>query len=263
MTAGMRQNTNTNLQASEVNLKEVRPYGDTMNDGMVQLSFTLPVPTGLEATEAAKQFALAQGFKEPSIVYTKDLGIDYTFFVVYAQATAVIDFTEINVPKVDVETMSREEVEDFIKENIGRDVVIVGACTGTDAHTVGIDAIMNMKGFAGHYGLERYEGIEAINMGSQVPNEELIAKAIEVDADAILVSQVVTQQNAHIPNMTELIELAEAEGIRDKMLVLCGGPRITYELAKELGYDAGFGAGTFSEDVATFVVEKINDRKND
>lgn len=248
-------------QVEQVDFTQVRPYGDTLNDGLMQMSFTLPVPSGLEAVEAAKQLLLKQGFEEPSIIYSKDLGIDFTYFIAYVKTSTSIDFTAIDVPKVDVETMSREEVQDFIKENIGRDVVMVGACTGTDAHTVGIDAIMNMKGFDGHYGLERYDGIEAINMGSQVPNEELLAKAIEVDADAILVSQIVTQQNAHIPNMTELIELAEAEGVRDKMLILCGGPRVTYELAKELGFDAGFGTGTYAEDVATFVVEKINEKK--
>ena len=80
-----------------------------------------------------------------------------------------------------------EEVNDYIRENIGRKVVIVGASTGTDAHTVGIDAIMNRKGFAGHYGLERYEMIEAYNLGSQVPNEEFIQKALELKADVLLV----------------------------------------------------------------------------
>lgn len=247
----------TEQKAQAVDLKSVRPYGDTLNDGAMQFSFTLPVPAGLEAMEAAKQLLLKQGFKEPSIIYQKDLGLDYTYFVAYAKTETTIDFTEIHVPKVEQDTMEREEVEEYIKNNIGRDVVVVGACTGTDAHTVGIDAIMNMKGFAGHFGLERYAGVEAINMGSQVPNEELIAKAIEVNADAILVSQVVTQQNAHIPNMTELIELAEAEGIRDKVIICCGGPRVNYELAKELGYDAGFGPNTFAEDVATFIVEKV------
>ena len=153
--------------------------------------------------------------------------------------------------------MEKEDIENFIKENIKRNIVVVGACTGTDAHTVGIDAIMNMKGYAGHYGLERYEGIEAYNLGSQVPNEELVAKAIELNADAILVSQVVTQKEVHIPNLTELVELLEAEGIRDKVVLVCGGPRITYELAKELGFDAGFGSGSYAEDVATFIVNEI------
>lgn len=116
---------------------------------------------------------------------------------------------------------------------------------------------MNMKGFAGHYGLERYEMIDAYNMGSQVPNEELIAKALELHADAILVSQTVTQKDVHIHNMTEMIEMLEAEGLRGKMVVCCGGPRITYELGKELGFDAGFGMNSYADDVASYLAQEI------
>jgi len=57
------------------------------------------------------------------------------------------------------------------------------------------------------------------------------------------------------------VELLEAEGIRDKVVLTCGGPRIGHELAKELGYDAGFGTGSFAEDVATFVVTEMVNRK--
>lgn len=243
-----------------VDLTRVKPYGDTLNDGMVQLSFTLPLPYGEEAKEAARQLVMKMGIKEPSVVYSKDLA-GFTYFIVYGRAVHTVDYTKIKVPKVEVDTMTKEEVEEYIRENIKRNIVVVGACTGTDAHTVGIDAIMNMKGYAGHFGLERYEGIEAHNLGSQVPNEELVAKALEVDADAILVSQVVTEKNAHIPNLTELVELLEAEGIRDKLVLVCGGPRISHELAKELGYDAGFGPGTFAEDVASFIVTEMVSRK--
>lgn len=241
----------------KVDLTKIKPYGDALNDGMVQFSFTLPVEKGDEASEAARQLAKKMGFEEPSVVYSHDLGIGYTYFVMYGKTPYTVDYTKIEVPKVDVVTMSYEEVQDFIKENIKRDVVVVGACTGTDAHTVGIDAIMDMKGFAGHVGLERYQGIEAHNLGSQVPNEELVAKAIELNADAILVSQVVTQRDVHIPNLTELVELLEAEGIRDDIVLLCGGPRVSHELAQELGYDAGFGPGSFADDVGTFIVEEI------
>ena len=244
-------------EIQKVDLTKIKPYGDTMDDGMVQLGFTLPVPAGDEASEAARQLARKMGFDEPAVVYSHDLGIGYTYFVVYGKTTHTVDYTKIEVPKVEVETMTKEEIEQYIKDNIKRNVVIVGACTGTDAHTVGIDAIMNMKGYAGHFGLERYEGIEAHNLGSQVPNEELVAKAIELKADAILVSQVVTQKDVHIPNLTELVELLEAEGIRDKVILCCGGPRVSHELAKELGYDAGFGTGSFAEDVASFVVKEM------
>ena len=99
--------------------------------------------------------------------------------------------------------------------------------------------------------------IEAYNLGSQVPNEEFVRKAVELKADVLLVSQTVTQKDVHIQNLTELIELLEAEGLRDKFVVVCGGPRITHELAKELGYDAGFGAGTYGDDVASFAVAEM------
>ena len=248
-------------EINKIDLTRVKPYGDTLNDGMVQMGFTLPIPAGDEAIESARQLARKMGFEEPSVVYQKDLGIGYTYFVVYGKTTHTVDYTKIEVPKVEGDVLSKEEVEEYIKDKIKRDVVIIGACTGTDAHTVGIDAIMNMKGFAGHFGLERYEGVEAYNLGSQVPNEEMVAKAIELNADAILVSQVVTQKDVHIPNLTELVELLEAEGLRDKVVLTCGGPRISHELAKELGYDAGFGTGSYAEDVATFVVTEMVNRK--
>ena len=158
--------------------------------------------------------------------------------------------------------MDMHETDEYIKEHIGRKLVIVGASTGTDAHTVGIDAIMNMKGYAGHYGLERYDMIDAYNLGSQVPNEEFIAKGIELNADALIVSQTVTQKDVHIKNLTELVEMMEAEGLRDKMILVCGGARITHELAKELGYDAGFGMNTYADNVASFIAEEFVRRNN-
>ena len=62
-----------------------------------------------------------------------------------------------------------------------------------------------------------------------------MARAIEEKADVILVSQVVTQKNIHLDNLTKLSDLLEAEGLRDKVILVVGGPRISHELAKELG----------------------------
>ncbi|MBE6033426.1 OAM dimerization domain-containing protein [Aminipila sp.] len=248
---------NCNTANNQIDLTKVKPYGDTLNDGQMEFAFTLPVPYGDEANEAAKNYVKQMGVNEPSCVFSKDMGGGFTFFVVYGKAQHTIDFTSIKVPKVDVDIMDRVECGEYIAENIKREVVMVGASTGTDAHTVGIDAIMNMKGFHGHFGLERFKGVNAINMGSQVPNEELIAKAIEVKADAILVSQTVTQKDVHIQNLTNMVELLEAEGLRDKILLICGGPRISHELAQELGYDAGFGPHTYAEHVASYVITEI------
>jgi beta-lysine 5,6-aminomutase beta subunit len=244
-----------------LDLTKVKPYGDTMNDGKVQVSFTLPVTDGDKAVEAAKLLAKKMGLEEPNVAHHHALDKDFTFFVVYGTLNQTVDYISIKVQSVEGHFMNMEETNEYIKQNLKRKVIVVGASTGTDAHTVGIDAIMNMKGFAGHYGLERYEMIEAYNLGSQVQNEEFIKKAINLKADVLLVSQTVTQKNVHIQNLTNLVELLEAEGIRDKVILICGGPRITHELAKELGYDAGFGPGKYAEDVATFAVTEMVSRR--
>ena len=41
------------------------------------------------------------------------------------------------------------------------------------------------------------------------------------------------------------------------MILTCGGPRVSNELAKELGYDAGFSKGTYPYHVASFIVREL------
>jgi beta-lysine 5,6-aminomutase beta subunit len=240
----------------------VRPYGDTLDDGKVQLSFTLPVPESPRGREAARQCVLGWGFRDCEVVHSAALSDDFSFYVAYAVTDRGVDFDQVRADEAQVaaESMTMDEVNDFIRAEIGRKVVVVGACTGFDAHTVGIDAIMNMKGYNHRYGLERYPMIEAHNLGAQVPNERLIEYAERVGADAILVSQVVTQKDVHVRNMTELIELLEAKGERGRFICVAGGPRITNKLAVEIGYDVGFGRGAYANDVATFIARRLVER---
>jgi len=237
-------------------LTNVRPYGDTLDDGMVQLSFTLPVPLNSTTQEAARQLVAKMGLSEPAVVHAGAISDTFSFFVIYAKCQQGMDITRIVVPDVALQVMTKKEIDEFIKENVKRKLNVLGACIESDAHTVGIDAIMNMKGFNGHKGLESYHEIKAVNMGAQVSCEEVIRKAYDIQADAILISQVVTQKNIHITNLTKLADILEAEGLRDKLTLVVGGPRITHELAKELGYDAGFGPNTYAEHVASFLVQE-------
>lgn len=246
---------------TSLDLTRLKPYGDTMNDGKIQVSFTLPVVDDETGIEAARQIMAGMGLKEPLITHHGVLDKGFTFYVGYGALETPLDYTQIHVESVDVHVLSMAETDEFIRQQFGRPLRVIGASTGTDAHTVGIDAIMNMKGYAGHYGLERYDMIDALNLGSQVPNEEFIRKAIDYRADVLLVSQTVTQKNVHVQNITELVELLEAENLRDRFLLIIGGPRISQALAKELGCDAGFGPGKFADDVASFMVEELARRK--
>lgn len=240
----------------------IRPYGDTRDDGKIQISFTLPIPYDARGEEAAKAIAMNMNLVDPAVVYGMALSESFSFYVLYGIMTAPVDVTELEVTEVESTAMTKEEVEAFIEEHFARPIVVVGASTGTDAHTVGIDAIMNMKGYAGHYGLERYEGILAHNLGGQIDNETLLKEAIDRKADAILISQTVTQKDVHIRNLTHFIELLEAENVRERFLVIVGGPRIDHRLAKELGYDAGFGRNKYASDVASFIVKALKRRRD-
>ncbi|HSN94336.1 MAG TPA: OAM dimerization domain-containing protein, partial [Anaerolineaceae bacterium] len=166
MSSGLYSTSKKDFDKS-LDLKKLKPYGDTMNDGKVQLSFTLPVTDSEQAVEAARLLALHMGLTEPLVAHHEALDSGFTFFVVYGSLTHTVDFTQIHINAVDVHVMTMAETDEFIQKRFGRKLRVLGASTGTDAHTVGIDAIMNMKGFAGHYGLERYRMIEALNMGSQ------------------------------------------------------------------------------------------------
>jgi len=239
----------------------IRPYGDTSADGKVQLSFTLPTSADEIGIETAKALAKKMGMTDPNVVHAEPIGEGFSFFVVYGSVPYEIDSDTIHVDKIQTPTLTREEIEALIESELKHDVVFVGASTGTDAHTVGIDAIMNMKGYAGHYGLERYKHIKAYNLGSQVPNEEFVRQAKLLGADVLLVSQTVTQKDVHLKNMVNLVELLEAENMRDKVLLIAGGARITHELAKELGYDAGFGPKKYAEDVASFAILELIERQ--
>lgn len=239
----------------------IRPYGDTSNDGKLQFSFSLPVSADAYGKEAARLLLKQLGLEDIEICGMRDLNEGFTHFIAYAITDKGVNPKDIKVKVVDTPVMDMEATDAYIKEHLGRKITVVGACIESDAHTVGIDAIMNMKGYNHRFGLERYAGFNTINMGAQVLSEDLLSKAREVSADVILVSQVVTQKNIHIKNLTRLIELAEAERLRDKMLFICGGPRISHELAIELGYDAGFGSGSYSTDVASYIAITLAERQ--
>jgi beta-lysine 5,6-aminomutase beta subunit len=238
----------------------VKPYGDTMNDGKMQLSFTLPIEWNEAADEAARQLAVNMGLVDVQVVEGRKIATGFSFFVLYASTPHSVDVDNVKASPARAHAMSMEEVDAFVAENVGRKIRVAGACIGTDAHTVGIDAILNMKGYKGDYGLERYHWFEAFNLGSQVAAEDLVRFTKEQDVDAILASQIVTQKGSDVKNFTELVELLEAEGLRDRVVLVCGGPRVTGLLAAELGYDAGFGRGTLPSEVAAFIAVTLAER---
>ena len=236
----------------------VRPYGDTTGDGMVQLSFTLPVAADKRAEGAALQLAGKMGLDPAMVVHAKPLGDGFTFFVVYGRVNHLVDLDKVQVVERDYPVLPAKEINALVKRRLRRKLVVVGACIGTDAHTVGIDAILNVKGIAGEKGLEYYRELRVVNLGAQVSVPELVAAARAEKADAVLVSQVVTQRDAHLHNTREMsAAFREAIPADRRPLLVVGGPRFDELMTRELGVDRIFGRGTTPREVASYLVDAL------
>ncbi len=246
-----------------MNSSVIRPYGDTTGDGRVQVSFTLPVPFGTEeerarAEGAAAQLAGKMGLDPAMVVHAKAMGPDFTFFIVYGPVRHLVDLGEVTVARREYPLLGAAEINRRIRSAFGREMVVVGACVGTDAHTVGIDAILNVKGHAGEKGLESYREMRVVNLGSQVAVADLVTRARAEGADAVLVSQVVTQRDAHISATRQIAEaFGEASGPGRRPLLVVGGPRFDPAMAAGLGVDRVFGRGTTPREVASYLVHAL------
>jgi beta-lysine 5,6-aminomutase beta subunit len=197
------------------------------------------------------------GVDPAMVVHSHGIGERHTFFVVYGSVTHLVDLDAVEVEERAYPLLSPSEVNAAIRARLRRELVVLGACIGTDAHTVGIDAILNLKGFAGEKGLEYYREMRVANLGAQVTVPDLVARARAERADAVLVSQVVTQKDAHLRNTRELAAaFREAMG-EDRPLLVVGGPRFDPAMAAELGVDKVFGRGTTPGEVASYLVSAL------
>jgi beta-lysine 5,6-aminomutase beta subunit len=240
----------------------LRPYGDTTGDGMVQVSFTLPMAHSKVAEGAAAQLANKMGMDPAMVVHARPMGPGFTFFVVYGRVHHLVEPDKVVVVERDYPLLTPKEANAAIKGALRRRMVVVGACIGSDAHTVGIDAILNIKGFAGEKGLEYYREVKVVNLGAQVSVPQLVERARAERADAVLVSQVVTQRDAHLLNTREMsAAFRESYPSERRPLIVVGGPRFDESAAEELGVDRVFGRGTTPGEVASFLVDRLTRRQ--
>lgn len=239
-------------------LNRIRPYGDHWDDGKIQVSFTLPVPAGDKAREAARIYLEKLGLERVEVCGMEPVGEAFSFFVAYGHATHHVQLDRIQIHRPEFPALGPDRLMDLAHQRIRRKICVIGATTGTDAHTVGIDAILSIKGVAGERGLEYYPIFKVVNLRAQVDNRHLVEKAVELRADAILVSKMVTQQDQHLRDLKELARMIRKEKHMSAHLVkIVGGPRIDHRTAKAVGFDAGFGPGTRPSQVANFIVHEM------
>lgn len=225
----------------------VKPEVEWAGDGIV--SVTMFFPSEENAAEAAAiESAKRMGLYDVVIIHKQVMqSAEGTLVEIKGKVPFSIDISRLEIQKKEKE-LSDEEIRNYLDKN---PMKIVAATVGEDEHSVGLREIIDIK----HGGIEKY-GIECHYLGTSCPVEKLVDASIELNADAILISTIITHNDIHTENMRKLHELCIEKGIRHKVILVAGGTQVTNKIAVEAGMDGGFGRGTHGNDVASFLVKR-------
>ncbi|MCL2559887.1 MAG: D-ornithine 4,5-aminomutase subunit OraE [Turicibacter sp.] len=232
----------------------IKPEAEWLGDGTVLL--TMMIPESVRVAEfAALEMAKKMNLEDPVVINKEVLqAAEGTRIELKGRLPFTIDKNTLVIPPEPI-ILSEDEIRADIE---AQPMQIVCGTVGEDEHSVGLREIIDIK----HGGIEKY-GIKVHYMGTSVPVEKLVDAAIELNADAILASTIISHDDIHYKNMKRIHELTIEKGVRDKVTLIAGGTQVIPELAAKNGMDAGFGRGTKGVHVATALVEKRRERRED
>lgn len=232
----------------------IKPEVEWAGDGVILQTMMLPVDE-MTAEAAAVEIGKRMGLLDVEVVHKEVLQeAEGTLVEIKGRLAFSLDAKDLVIPKKP-EVLSDEEIREEIEKY---PMKIVAGTVGSDEHSVGLREIIDIK----HGGIEKY-GVESIYLGTSVPVEKLVDAAIESHADAILASTIISHDNIHYKNLKKLCDTATEKGVRDKLIILGGGTQIISELAVDAGLDMGFGRGTKGSHVATFLVKKRREKREE
>ena len=227
--------------------EHLKPEVEWAGDGYILQTMFLPVDERT-AEAAALEIGRKMGLEDVQVIHKLvNHEAEGTLIELKGKVAFEVDATKLSIPPKP-EVMSDEEIRADIER---RPMKVVAATVGEDEHSVGLREIIDIK----HGGIEKY-GIECIYLGTSCPLTKLVDAAIESKADAILASTIISHDNIHYKNMKLLHELCVEKGIRDRIIIACGGTQVANDLAIEAGADQGFGRGSKGVHMATFLIKK-------
>jgi D-ornithine 4,5-aminomutase E subunit (EC 5.4.3.5) len=225
----------------------VKPEVQWLGDGVVQVEILLPVALRT-AQYAAIEFAKKMNLKDVEVIHIEQMHlVEGTRVQLKGVLDMDLDLNNLVIPP-EPEVMSDDEIrEEFDKYP----VKIVAGTVGQDEHSVGLREVIDIK----HGGIEKY-GCDVEYLGTSVPIEKLVDAAIEINADVILASTIISHDDVHYKNMKRIHEYAVEKGVRDRFIICAGGTQVTPEIARDNGMDEGFGRYDRGVNVATFLVKE-------
>ncbi|MDD2295404.1 MAG: OAM dimerization domain-containing protein, partial [Eubacteriales bacterium] len=247
---------NVNVRMKEVekyrNSSLVKPEMEWMADGIIMLNMFIPEERRT-AEVVAVEIGKKLGLLEPEVINREVMqDAEGTRIELKGRVPFDIDVAGLVIPP-EPKYLTDQEIRDDVSAH---PLKVVCATVGQDEHSVGLREIIDIK----HGGIERF-GIEIHYLGTSCPVEKLVDAAVELKAEAILASTIISHDNIHYKNMKRIHELAVEKGIRDDVIILCGGTQVIPEEALKTGIDAGFGRNSHGIDVATALVEKRREKR--
>jgi D-ornithine 4,5-aminomutase subunit beta len=228
------------------------PEMEWQGDGIVMM--TMMIPTNKRTAEVvAVEVAKNMGLSDPSVISREVLQeAEGTRIELKGKVTFDIDVASLEIP-AEPTYLTEAEIRADIEQYPLR---LVCGTVGQDEHSVGLREIIDIK----HGGIEKY-GIEVHYLGTSVPVEKLVDAAVELKAEVILASTIISHDNIHYKNMKRIHELAVEKGIRDSVIIAAGGTQVIPEEGLKTGIDAAFGRNSHGIDVASFLVEERRRRR--
>jgi len=227
--------------------KLLKPEMEWLADGTVLVNLFFPVAADL-AQAAALEVGRRMNLHNCEVISREIMHAkEGTRIEMKGKFPFDIRIDELVLPKTP-EILSEEELRAEIER---QPMKVVCGTVGSDEHSVGLREIIDIK----HGGIEKY-GIQVHYLGTSVPPEKLVNAAIELNADAILASTIISHDNIHYKNITLIDRIAREMGQRDKLIFIAGGTQVTPELARQAGADEGFGRCTKGAHVATYLVKR-------
>lgn len=225
----------------------VKPEVQWLGDGVVQVEILLPIASR-PAEFAAIEFAKKMNLKEVEVIHIEKMHPSEGTRV---QLKGVLDF-EVDMRTITIPPEPEIMDDDEIRAEFDKyPLKIVAGTVGEDEHSVGLREVIDIK----HGGIEKY-GCEVEYLGTSVPIEKLVDAAIEINADVILASTIISHDDIHYKNMKRIHEYAVEKGVRDRFIICAGGTQVTPEIARQNGMDEGFGRYDRGVTVATYLVKK-------
>jgi D-ornithine 4,5-aminomutase subunit beta len=231
----------------------IKPEMEWLADGTVMMNMFLPTNRRI-AEVAAIEFAKKMNLEDPEVINVEVMQeAEGTRIELKGTVPFDVDISKLTIPE-ERKVLSDDEIREEIET---QPMKIVCGTVGEDEHSVGLREIIDIK----HGGIERF-GIEVNYLGTSVPVEKLVDAAVELNADAILASTIISHDDIHYKNMKRINDLAVEKGLRDKVIICAGGTQVVPKLAVKAGMDAGFERNSKGIDVATFLVEERRRRRS-